>query len=191
MSHIWMSHVTHMNASCHTYEFVTSRAYQWVMSHVRISHVTHIHTSCRIYERDTSHTHDCVPWHIRTHLHQRAAARRHGLICLFKKKIRFVSWLIVSFSTEVSIMMYTRQWIVNGHITENSLSDMIQKRQFIAIFLRQWIVKLIERNPPGWFPIYYVPSSRTVSKRTPLEAPDTNSSREVLLLTVLMREHSK
>ena len=39
--------------------------------------------------------------------------------------------------------------------------------------------------PPGGFPIYYVPSSRTVCKRTPLEAPGTNSSREVLLLTVL------
>ena len=40
--------------------------------------------------------------------------------------------------------------------------------------------KLIERNPPGGFPIYYVPSSRTVNKRTPLEAPGTNSSRGVL-----------
>ena len=39
--------------------------------------------------------------------------------------------------------------------------------------------------PPGGFPIYYVPSSRTVSKRTPLEAPGTNSSRGVLLLTVI------
>ena len=39
--------------------------------------------------------------------------------------------------------------------------------------------------PPGGFPIYYVPSSRTASKRTPLEAPGTNSSRGVLLHTVL------
>jgi len=41
--------------------------------------------------------------------------------------------------------------------------------------------------PPGGFPIYYVFSSRsvTVSKRTPLEAPGTNSSRGVVLLTVL------
>ena len=39
--------------------------------------------------------------------------------------------------------------------------------------------------PPGGFPIYYVPSSRTVSKRTPLEAPFTNSWSWVLLLTVL------
>ena len=33
--------------------------------------------------------------------------------------------------------------------------------------------------------LYYVPSSRTMSKRTPLEAPGTNSARGVLLLTVL------
>ena len=39
--------------------------------------------------------------------------------------------------------------------------------------------------PPGGFPIYYVPTSRNVSERTPLEAPGTNSSRGVLLLTVL------
>jgi len=40
--------------------------------------------------------------------------------------------------------------------------------------------------PPGGFPIYYyVPSSRTVCKRTPLEEPGTNPSRGVLLHTVL------
>ena len=39
--------------------------------------------------------------------------------------------------------------------------------------------------PPGGFPIYYVPSSRTVCKRTPLEAPGTNPAGGVLLHTVL------
>ena len=39
--------------------------------------------------------------------------------------------------------------------------------------------------PPGEFPIYYVPSSRTVSKRTPLEEFVPGASRGVLLLTVL------
>ena len=41
MSHIWMSHVTHMNESCHTYE--------WVMKHIKMSHVTHIDESCDTY----------------------------------------------------------------------------------------------------------------------------------------------
>jgi len=39
--------------------------------------------------------------------------------------------------------------------------------------------------PPGGFPIYYVPSSRTVSKRTPLEEFVAGASRGVLLVTVL------
>jgi len=46
---------------------------------------------------------------------------------------------------------------------------------------------LIERNPPppGGFPTYYVPSSRTARKRTPLEEFVPGASRGVLLLTVL------
>jgi hypothetical protein len=47
MSHIWMSHVTHMNESCHTYE--------WVMSHIWTSHVTHRNESCHTYEWVMSH----------------------------------------------------------------------------------------------------------------------------------------
>jgi len=43
----------------------------------------------------------------------------------------------------------------------------------------------------GGFPIYYVPSSRTVLKRTPLEEPGTNPSRGVSYTRFLMREHSK
>jgi len=39
--------------------------------------------------------------------------------------------------------------------------------------------------PPGGVPNHYVPSSRTVCKRTPLEEPGTNPSMGVLLHTVL------
>jgi len=42
-----------------------------------------------------------------------------------------------------------------------------------------------EPPTPGGISIYYVLSSRTVGKRTPLEVPGTNSSRGVLLLMVL------
>ena len=49
------------------------------------------------------------------------------------------------------------------------------------------VTTLIERNhpTPGGFSIYYVPSSRTVCKRTPLEGFVPGSSRGVLLHTVL------
>jgi len=72
MSHVWRSHVTHMNESCRTYEWVVSHilishvaqmnslqqsaqvwsyithmggsyhTYEWVMSHTWMNHVTHI-----------------------------------------------------------------------------------------------------------------------------------------------------
>ena len=61
-----MSHVTHMNESCHTYE--------WVMSHIWMSHVTHMNESCHTLRQTkevlTLHAHTikrqgaftCVTW---------------------------------------------------------------------------------------------------------------------------------
>jgi len=43
MSHVWMSHVTHMNESCHTYE--------WVLSHLWMSHVKCRSECCHMYEQ--------------------------------------------------------------------------------------------------------------------------------------------
>ena len=43
VSHNWLSHVSHMNESCLTYECV--------MSHICMSHVAHAHESCLTYER--------------------------------------------------------------------------------------------------------------------------------------------
>ena len=54
MSHIWMSHVTHVNKSCHVW--TSHFAYEWVMpykwmSHVLCtSHVTHMSESCYTYD---------------------------------------------------------------------------------------------------------------------------------------------
>ena len=51
------SHVTRMNESCHTYE--------WVMSHVWRSHVTRMNESCHTYEWVTSYIwkHTNESWH--------------------------------------------------------------------------------------------------------------------------------
>jgi len=46
MLHVWMSHVTHVNESWHTYECV--------MSHIWMSHVTPMNASCQ--------THRAPPW---------------------------------------------------------------------------------------------------------------------------------
>jgi len=54
MSHIWMSHVTDMNESCHTYEWVMSHiwtshvTHEWVMSQIWTSRVTHMNESCHM-----------------------------------------------------------------------------------------------------------------------------------------------
>jgi len=48
MSHLWLSHVTLVNESCHTYE--------WVMSHLWMSHVTLVNESCHTYEWVMSHS---------------------------------------------------------------------------------------------------------------------------------------
>jgi len=61
LSHVWMSHVTRMNESCHTYERV--------MSYVWMSRATHMNESCRTYEWFMSHiwmthvTHECFMPH--------------------------------------------------------------------------------------------------------------------------------
>ena len=65
MSHIWMCHVTHMNESCHTYE--------WVMSHIWVSHVTHMNVSCHTYEWVMSHIWMC---HV-THMNEPYATYMH------------------------------------------------------------------------------------------------------------------
>jgi len=47
MSHVRMSHVTHINESCHTYE--------WVMSHIWRIRDTHMKESCYMYEGVTTY----------------------------------------------------------------------------------------------------------------------------------------
>ena len=56
MPHIWMSRVTHMNQSCHTYESVMSRTYDWVVSNIWMSYVTYMNEPCHTYEWVMSHT---------------------------------------------------------------------------------------------------------------------------------------
>jgi len=61
-----------------------------------------------------------------------------------------------------------------------------QDLRSVYMYMYMYIQKCayIDRKKRG-FPIYYVITSRTVSKRTPLEEFVPNSSRGVLLLTVL------
>ena len=65
---IQMSHVTHTNESCHTYEWVMSHiwmchnSYKWVMSHIWMSHVTYTNAPTSCQHRDTNRSNTAVPW---------------------------------------------------------------------------------------------------------------------------------
>jgi len=70
MSHIWVNHVSHMNKSCPTYEYVTSHmwmsyvthinescpTYEWVMSHIWMCHVKHTNESSHTHMNESCHT---------------------------------------------------------------------------------------------------------------------------------------
>ena len=69
MSHVWIYHVSHMNESCHTHQWVmvhiwinhvtrmnqSCHTYEWVMVHIWMIHVTHNNESCHTYEWVMSH----------------------------------------------------------------------------------------------------------------------------------------
>ena len=65
MTHIWLSHVTHMNESCHTYAWATSHIYMIHVthmneSHIRMSHVTHMNESYVWRKRHSQNDAPCV-----------------------------------------------------------------------------------------------------------------------------------
>jgi len=78
------------------------------------------------------------------------------------------------FEYSIRVLNYKRTQVFEYSITNAYMSPVLANT-------------LIERTPPppGGVPFYYVPSSRTVCKRTPLEEPSTNPSRGILLHTVL------
>ena len=73
------------------------------------------------------------------------------------------------------------------HVSMSIFEDMCT-HVYIPPCIHWGILDYVNRKkppPPGVFPIYYVPSSRTVNKRTLLEEFVPGSARGVLLLTVL------
>jgi len=53
-SHIWMSHVTHMDELCHTYECI--------MRHIQMSRGTHMNSACHAYGLSCIQVHSCHTW---------------------------------------------------------------------------------------------------------------------------------
>jgi len=97
--HISSSHVTHMNESCHTYE--------WVMSHIWMIHVTNMNESCHKYE-----------WVV---LHTDGVCTQQQL----SRSCRTYEWVMshiwMSHVTHVSESCFTYEWVMShkwmGHVT--------------------------------------------------------------------------
>jgi len=88
--HLWVSHVTHMNESCHTYE--------WAKSHIRMSHVTHMNESGHTYEWGPVWAAVCTKgssiW-IDNH--------RGGLFYVWRASFKCVTWLIHMWKTRAPV----------------------------------------------------------------------------------------
>jgi len=103
LSHMWMSRVTHMDESCHSYGYV--------MSHISTSLVTHVNASCHTYEWVLSHT-----WmsHV-THM---------GPSCLTCGQI--VSHMWMSHVAHMNESCHTNEWVISNlwisHITHKNES---------------------------------------------------------------------
>ena len=110
-------------------------------------------------------------------------AQTHDLIkMLCKRKHRGACFVFLYLS-----YTYTYIYIYIYSILMKMLCRRTQSSWECIHNMSQFHIYIDRKKPPspGGFPIYYVSSSRTVSKRTPLEDSVTNSSRGVLLLTVL------
>ena len=102
MSHIWRSHVTHMNEACHTYA--------WAMLHVWMSHVTHMNESCPTYEGVMSHI-----WrsHV-THMNESC----HTCECVMA-----LVWM--SHVTHMKESCHTYEWVMS-HMLMSHVTHMIE-----------------------------------------------------------------
>ena len=128
MSHVWMSHVTHMNESCHPYEWVMScigmshesrhanvvvtDTYEWVMSHIWMSHVTRMNESCHPYEWVMSHiwiSHVTCAGHMadaQREIHRRSAFGTH-------QPPRISNLLLLSHVTYMHESCHTYEWVMS------------------------------------------------------------------------------
>ena len=93
MSHIWMSHVTYMNESCHTYE--------WVMSHIWMSHVTHTNESCHTYE-----------W-VMSHIYMIQVTRANKSVHAYESHLKWESW------TRIPVCVFVCSSPAPGYIKES------------------------------------------------------------------------
>jgi len=134
---MWMRHVTRMNESCHTYE--------WVMSHIWMSRVTHVNASCHTYEWVMSHiwmshvTHMNESWvHRWDAAMQRAHAHRH-LSLIRMRHVTHVNEACHTYVTRMNASCHTYECVMSHVWISPSLSS-------TAIFYSKFCVDLTCEN---------------------------------------------
>jgi len=142
MSHIWMSHVTHMdesfthmNESCHTYGWVMSHIWmshvthtavlpttqqdEWIMSRAWMRHITHMNETCHTHEWVMSHT-----WtsHI-THMNGS---------CHTYERVMSHTWMI--HITHINESCHTYEWVMShiwmSHVTHTAVLPTTEQDEF-------------------------------------------------------------
>ena len=110
MSHIWMSHVPHMNESCLTYE--------WVMSHIWMSHVSHMNESCLTYEWKAT----CVQYQ-KTTTWSMTHVTHMNESCLTYKRVMSHTWMR---HPRMNQFCLTCQWVMShiwiSHVSHINVS---------------------------------------------------------------------
>ena len=134
MSHIWMSHVTHMNESCHTYE--------WAMSHIWMSHVTHMNESCHTYEWVMSHIWRSHVTHMKESCHTYEWAMSHiwmSHVTHMNKSCHTYEWAMshiwMSHVTHINESYCTDPWHLNEPGFECRVKQHIVPIHFEAVFV--------------------------------------------------------
>jgi len=183
-THVWYTPHIHTNIASNTHEYCLTYTpvtpwlvWTWVVSLMNMSRVSYEHESCLLWT-----------WVVSL-MNMRQVSYEHetGLLWTWDRSLMNMrqTWDRSPRAWDVQYVLILAYVLCRSQHPHPALTH-----SYVTRLIHKFICDsstLIERTPPppGRFPIYYVPSSRTVSKRTPLEAPGTNSSRGVPLLMVL------
>jgi len=117
MSHVWMCHTTHVNASCYKYMDVSCHTDGWVMSYLWIIHVTLTNASCHMpyvcmrhvtHVKASSWAESCVHIYMSIHSFMCIHIYIQSFICMYTVYVHRIvvytnAWVSVSVSTCVSV----------------------------------------------------------------------------------------
>jgi len=144
MSHIRVSHGTHMNESCHTYEWVlvnelchvthvseSCHTYEWAMSHIWMSHGTHMNKSCHTYEWVLVNE-SCYVTHMNEscHIYEWALVNESGYVTHTDESFHTYEWgmshvwmsscewVTLCHTCEWVMLCHTYEWVILSHTYE-------------------------------------------------------------------------